>query len=208
MLYERVKEKIISGQYPAGVSLRQDALAKDFGTSRIPVREALFMLEGDGLVEFKPHKGAVVRPLSIKEVSELFRLRALLECDLLRQALPHMTEQDLTRAKEALIAYDKAVASGKNIARWFRLNWLFHEALYQPADTPITLNMVKLLHDNTDRYQRIQMTLSGAQPRAHNEHQELLEACDARQNEKAIALLEKHLLEGGHRVTDFLESSD
>lgn len=166
------------------------------------------MLEGDGLVEFKPHKGAVVRPLSIKEVSELFRLRALLECDLLRQALPRMTEKDIETAEAALIAYDKAVASGKNIARWFKLNWVFHEALYNPANTLITLKMVKSLHDNTDRYQRIQMMLSDAQPRAHNEHQELLEACRHKQPELAVQLLEKHLLEGGRRVTDFLEKSE
>ncbi len=172
------------------------------------MREALFLLEGDGLVEFKPHKGAVVRPLSIKEVAELFRLRALLECDLLRRALSHMSEADFGRAEKALADYDRAVASGRNIARWFRLNWLFHAAIYGPADAPITLDMVKSLHDNTDRYQRIQMTLDGARPRAHNEHQELLQACRDRHDGKAVKLLERHLLEGGRRVTDFLENAN
>lgn len=76
-----MKERIFSGEYKEGFSPRQEALAKDLGTSRISVREALFLLEGDGLVEFKPHKGAVVKSLTIEDLKELFHLRALLEWD-------------------------------------------------------------------------------------------------------------------------------
>lgn len=163
------------------------------------------MLEGEGLVELKPHKGAVVKPLSVKEVSELFHLRALLEGDLLLQAIPNMTEEDLECAEKALDNYDRAVASGRNIARWFKLNWLFHAAIYSPADTPIALGIVQSLHANTDRYQRIRMTLHGAAPRSHNEHLDILMACRARQSDDAVRLMRRHILEGGRQVIEFLE---
>lgn len=198
----------MSGHYPASSSLRQDALAKDFGTSRIPVREALFLLEGDGLIEFKPHKGAVVKPLSVDEASELFHLRAVLEGDLLRRAIPNMTEDDLIQAGKALVDYDRAVFSGKNIGRWFQLNWLFHSAIYHPARSDITLNIVKSLHANTDRYQRIQIRLQGAAPRAHNQHLEILEHCRKKQIGKAVDLMEMHILDAGHQVTDFLNKDN
>ncbi|WP_338045714.1 GntR family transcriptional regulator [Paremcibacter congregatus] len=207
-LYEQVKEKIISGTYPANQPLRQDALAKEYGISRIPVREALFMLEGDGLVEFRPHKGAVVKPLCRREVEELFHLRALLEGDLLQRSIPKMTDTDLTYAAQALTAYDGVVGSARQSVKWFQLNWDFHAALYTPADQPLALQLIQSLHANTDRYQRIQMSLRGSVPRAHNEHLEILNACRAGQVDEAVRLTRAHILESGRQVQDFLTASE
>ncbi len=99
---ERLRERILHGDYPEGAPLRQDALAAELGVSRIPVREALRQLEAEGLVTFSPHVGAVVSSLSLAEIKELFDLRALLESELLRRAIPHMHEDDLARAAGVL----------------------------------------------------------------------------------------------------------
>jgi len=166
------------------------------------------MLEADGLVDIKPHKGAVVKPLSLDEIDELFYLRSILESDLLKRATPNMTDENFAEAQNALENYDRIVASGKNMAKWSKLNWKFHAALYGPAAKPISLHLVKSLHDNTDRYQRIKMMLRGAAPRAHNEHLEILQACQARQSEKAAQLMKQHILKGAEQVADFLKSPD
>ena len=75
---DRLREQILSSAYPAGTQLRQDALAASFGVSRIPVREALFQLEAEGLLQMVPHKGAVVTELSPEEVNDIFDLRVML----------------------------------------------------------------------------------------------------------------------------------
>src|SRR5947209_10797712 len=102
MTVEALRERILRGDLPEGEPLRQDALADELGVSRIPVREALRQLEAEGLVTFSPHRGAVVSSLSLEEISELFELRAEIECDLVCRAIPNMTKEQLDRATEVL----------------------------------------------------------------------------------------------------------
>src|SRR5688500_5046311 len=122
---EEMRERILRGEYPEGSALRQDALANDLGVSRIPVREALRQLEVEGLVTFSPHAGAVVSTLSLDEIAELFELRAMLEADVMRKAVPNLTRDDLDRAATILEAYDAAFEEG-DVSEWGALNWEFH----------------------------------------------------------------------------------
>src|SRR5689334_1088150 len=85
MTADAIRERILRGVYPEGKPLRQDAIGVELGVSRIPVREALRQLEAEGLVTFNPHRGAVVSTLSLKQISELFELRAEIEGDLIRR---------------------------------------------------------------------------------------------------------------------------
>ncbi|HTN98462.1 MAG TPA: GntR family transcriptional regulator, partial [Nordella sp.] len=91
---DALRRRILDGEFAAGAQLRQDSLAKEFGVSRIPIREALLQLDAEGLVKILPHRGAVVSELSVAEIKELFDLRALLEPRLLRLSAPHLTEKD------------------------------------------------------------------------------------------------------------------
>src|SRR5215831_10103884 len=88
MTADAIRERILRGLYPEGKPLRQDAIGVELGVSRIPVREALRQLEAEGLVTFNPHRGAIVSTLSLKQISELFELRAEIEGDLIRRAVP------------------------------------------------------------------------------------------------------------------------
>src|SRR5690242_1059768 len=106
---QAIRERILSGAYAEGDPLRQDAIAAELGVSRIPVREALRQLEVEGLVTFSPHRGAVVSTLSLKQIRELFELRADIEGDLIVRAVPHMSEEDDDRAEEILDAYEVAL---------------------------------------------------------------------------------------------------
>src|SRR3546814_9117074 len=92
----------LSGERPDGTPLRQDALAENMSTSRIPVREALSRLESEGLVASFPHRGYVVTGLSRAEIEELFDLRSLLEPELIRFAIPRLEARDLDRKSTSL----------------------------------------------------------------------------------------------------------
>jgi len=84
---DKLREKILNGELREGQQLRQDAIAAELRVSRIPVREALRQLEAEGLVTIIPHRGAVVSALSLEEIEELFEIRAVLECHILRKAM-------------------------------------------------------------------------------------------------------------------------
>ena len=122
---EALRLAISLGEFAPGFQLRQDELAERFGTSRIPVREALKQLEAQGFVTFLANRGAVVSDLSIDEVVELLEIRIALECHALRLSIPAMGEMDLDDANKILRSYDKEPDPEK----WGAFNWRFHETL-------------------------------------------------------------------------------
>lgn len=203
MTLDALRERILHGVYPEGEPLRQDAIAEELGVSRIPVREALRQLEAEGLVTFNPHRGAVVSTLSLREIEELFELRADIEVDLLRRAMPNVATEDVTRAKEILDAYEAALRAG-DIASWGALNWQFHSTIYAPSDRQLTLGFAQKLHQHCDRYLRMQLALTHGESRASEQHRAILSAVRKRDTQRACALLRSHIVGAGRSLHDFL----
>ena len=186
---EILRQRILTGDLKSGQPIRQEQIAQELGVSRIPLREALKQLEAEGFVTIEPHKGAVVSTLSLAEVEELFELRIHLESWLLRDAIPRMREADFAQL-DALIDESRVP---DNLAHWGDINWRLHEAMYRPAGKPISLRFLKRIHDNLDRYLRLQITLTQDWDRAHGDHQQLIELSRAGDTETAVAVLERHI---------------
>ncbi len=200
-----IRERILSGTYPEGEPLRQDAVADELGVSRIPVREALRQLEAEGLVSFHPHRGAVVSSLSLDEIEEVFSLRAVVESSLLRTAVPRLQADDLARAEEVLTRYDQALAA-HDVVTYGELNWQFHSTLYAPAERPITMGIVQRLHQQADRYLRMQLALTHSENRASQEHGAILEAARRHEVDEAATLLKRHIRGAGRLLVKFLRA--
>jgi DNA-binding GntR family transcriptional regulator len=203
MTLEAIRGRILSGAYPEGEPLRQDAIAEEMGVSRIPIREALRQLEAEGLVIFNPHRGAVVSSLSLDEIEEVFELRADIETGLLRHAIPLLDDESLARAAEVLGRYERALRA-RDVLAYGELNWQFHSTLYDPADRPVTLGIVQRLHQQADRYLRMQLALTHGENRANEEHRAILDAAARHDGRKGAALLRAHILGAGHLLGDFL----
>jgi len=204
MTVQALRERILRGDYPDGEPLRQDALADELGVSRIPVREALRQLEAEGLVTFNPHRGAVVSTLSLEEIEELFELRADIECELLRRAIPSTTAPDLARATDVLDEFDAALDAGES-ERWGPLNWRFHSALYMPARRNLTMGVLQKLHQHSDRYFRMHVVLARGGARANLEHRQITDAVREQDVKTALGLLRKHILGAGQTLVELLE---
>jgi len=204
MVAEALREKILNGEIKAGEPLRQDAIAKSLNVSRIPVREALMQLEAQGLVTFIPHKGAVASELSISNIEELFELRALIEGEILFHALDNMTEAALDKAEKILAIFDDALETGSRVENWSELNYEFHSTLYNLANKPLTMEVIKSLNTSSDRYIRLQLLLTAGARKAEEEHQQLLELCRKRDKHAAVVLLRKHILEAGEAIKQVL----
>lgn len=202
-----LRERILGGEFKGGSQLRQDALAKDYDVSRIPVREALLTLESEGLVEFHAHRGAFTTELSVAAIRELFDLRVLLETYVLRYAIPKLSAADLDHAESILRQYDAALDSGSQIDNWSDYNFAFHHALYAPSDLPETLAMIGQLNTKSGRYIRMQLVYTREIEKAELEHRELLELARQGKVEDACQLLESHIKDAAEGIAAVLEKS-
>ena len=191
-IVEQLRQGILAGTHVAGSQLRQDALAAEFGVSRIPVREALFQLEAEGLVRIEPHKGAIVSEFSLAEIDDVFDLRVLLEPRLLRHSAPRLALADHTEIGALDEAFAAAIAS-QDVASWGELNARFHMALYRHAPQPRTLAIVQSLLQASDRYTRLQMNRAPVLARAGREHRKLLTLCRRGEIDAACGYLETHI---------------
>lgn len=201
---EKLRAMIIRGDVQEGEQLRQDAIAADFQVSRIPVREALRQLEAEGLIKIVAHRGAVVSALSPDEIEELFDIRALLECAVLKLSIPHLTDADFQKADGILQIYEKAL-SKEEVRSWGQLNSQFHSILYSRANRPHFMSIIKMINNNGDRYTRLQLYLTHALDRAKQEHRMLLELCRKRDTAGASELLEKHIHNAGRMLKEFVK---
>jgi len=189
IVFEALRKAIIEGELQDGEPLRQDEIARMFNTSRIPVREAISRLEEQGLVKSQRYKGAVVAGLSLEEASEVFDFRALVECEVIRRAVPQMSPTLLAEAR----AYCEDFAASPNPMDWGDLNRKFHGALYSACALPYHISVVDNAMDRIDRYLRAQLVLSDGMERANIEHLAILEACEKGDAERAAALTLAHI---------------
>lgn len=192
MITDQLRQAILDGTHPAGVQLRQDALGEAYGVSRIPVREALFQLEAEGLVKIVPQKGAIVSELSLDEINDVFDLRVILEPRMLAQSAPDFTDDDFATLDDIQRRFEKAIAAG-NISEWGQLNADFHMAMYVRARQPRTQTIVTALLQTSDRYTRMQLSTTTAMGIAEKEHAELIALCRNRKIDDACRFLERHI---------------
>jgi DNA-binding GntR family transcriptional regulator len=202
---ERLREKILSGELREGEQLRQDAIATEFQISRIPVREALSHLAAEGLITIVANRGAVVSALPAEEIMELFETRAVLECHMLRFAIPNMTETDFRTAEDVLRNYEESLEKDSEVKSWGMLNWSFHSALYAPAKRPFMLAYAKALNINCDRYTRLHLVFTRDLHRAGRAHRELLEACKTGNPDVAAGAMWKHITEAGAELKEIIQ---
>ena len=196
LVFEAVRKAIIEGELYEGEPLRQDELARLFNTSRIPVREALTILEQQGLVKTVRFKGAVVAGHSLEEASEIFDFRALLEAEVIRQAVPNMTPKILQNARVAIEQFSKVT----DPMEYGDLNREFHETLYRASGLTYHMSLIVNSMDRIDRHLRAQLVISEGTKRANLEHLNILSACENGNAHLASQLTAEHILGAKHSL--------
>jgi len=201
-VFEALRRAIISGQLADGTPLRQEELARQFATSRIPVREALTRLEQHGLVTIKRYHGYTVAAHSRADIEEICRFRALIEGELIQRAVERMSPAALAEAKKRCQAFAKE----SDVARWNDLTRDFHRALYEQAQMPYHLQAVVEALDKTERYlvDQLQLTVDGRK-QARDEHQAILDACVAGDGKAAAKLTRLHILGACERFGAYMD---
>lgn len=186
-----LRREIASGRLAPGAQLVQEDIAQRYGVSRVPVREALRILEGEGQLTYHAHRGYFVALLSVDDLDEVYRLRELLETEALRQAVLAVTDDDIVELKVQLARMEEASAAA-DVTRLTQENRSFHFAMFGLADSPRLERLIRLLWDATDAYRAVYFIEGENRARVQAEHQGMVEALAARDATALIAVQDSH----------------
>jgi DNA-binding GntR family transcriptional regulator len=189
---DRLREDILAGRLEPGTELSEVALAKDFGTSRGPLREALGRLASEGLVTITPRRGAVVAQLSREEFIDAYQVREALETLAVRLAVPLMSDAEIAHLRELCELMDRA-ARANEVRVFFDTNNSFHEALVRGSRNRKLHDVHRMLVGQMVPYLPRSLELRGNLQQSVAEHHAILAAIEERDAERAAALLAEHI---------------
>ncbi len=182
---------ITAGRLRPGQQIVQDALAVQFGVSRVPLREALKILEGEGQVTYVAHRGYFVTELSLSDLIEVYRIREILESEAVRIAVPQMTAEDIHRLEKAERDVQAAADIGDVVAMT-SANRRLHFAILDACALPRLVWLIRLLWDATEVYRSVYYNEAHNREMVHSEHQALASAIRAGDAATALVVLAEH----------------
>lgn len=186
-----LREAILAGDFPPGTWLRQDDIAARFATSRLPVREALRILEAEGLTALSPNRGARIPTLEFHEVNTYYRMRERLEPLTLIESLPNLLEEQIA----LLESLQAEIEGNRDAARFLALDRQFHLASYAGGSSEQLMSATVRLWNATQHYRRALMPVEGPDQASivNAEHRLLLDAIRRRDAEDAERYLTGHI---------------
>lgn len=183
-----LRERIVRGDLPPGTRLVERTLAESLGVSRVPVRDALNLLKGEGFVTEESRRGVVVTRLSSRDVEELFEVRLALEVLAVRLASERADEADLRRLGE-ILAESKAAIRARDTQRLNHANEDFHDAIIAMAHN----HLLTSLHEPLMGRLHWLLRQNEEPVPLHAEHEQLYRAISSRDPEQATAASRAHI---------------
>jgi len=199
-----LRDRIAGGALRPDDRIGQEQIAFELGSSVIPVREALKILEAEGQVIYAPRRGYHVARLGLKDLVEAYRIRRLLEDEAVRVAVPRLTPDDLGRLDEAIADVEHAGAAGDVLAM-AAANRRFHFTVFDAADMPRLINFIRMLWQSTDPYRSRYYAEPASRQLVDAEHRAVLAALQTRDAEAVVALLRAHRDHAVEGLTRVLE---
>lgn len=191
----RLRDRILTGELEPGTKLNQADLAQDLGMSRIPVRDAIRALATEGLVTHDPRRTAVVTPLSLDDLAELYELRIAVEPHASVVALPHLGEEELSSMTHHLAV----MGESEDSSGWLEAHDRFHASLYHLSARPRMVALLDRARAQTRRYTWIRLDRNATEIAA--EHDLILSAVRRGDARSLRAMLEAHLTSGFESVS-------
>jgi DNA-binding GntR family transcriptional regulator len=190
VIHRALREAILSNEIAAGAELSQARVARDFGVSRSPVREAFRLLEREGLLHSEVNQRARVAPFSIEDLEQLYAVRIVNEALAVALSVPLFTPAELDQLDAALARMDEL--AGVDVADWEVVHAGFHRLLACHAGERLQ-RLTEQCIEYAERYRRVYVTQPRAWTVGATEHREIVEACKARDAPLAAARLARHL---------------
>lgn len=194
---DKIRTDIIKGVFKSGERLVEPKLAKNLGISRTPIREALRQLEGEGFIEIVPRRGAIVKELTIKDIDDLYAIKANLEGLAARQATVNLTEEEL----ESLIMINKkfreiAEKNPEVTDEYMKDNIDFHNIFIGASRNDRLVDILDGLSKNFQRLKTMLVSDSGRAAMAAKEHKAIIDAFVSRDPDEAEKSVRNHIISG------------
>jgi DNA-binding GntR family transcriptional regulator len=205
--YSWLRESIQSGALPPGSELRQERIAKKFGISRVPIREAMSRLQAEGLIELRPRRGFAVKSLDVAEIVEIFELRMVIEEHAMVTATVMRSERDVAEVEAILNRMGELDKTGSTyLSQWPELNRQFHVRLIASANRERLSKIVANLSDAVEPYIRLESHLTGEVEQAELQHLAIFEAFRLGDAERAGRLSRDHCASTMYRLIGNLKN--
>lgn len=187
---DELRRRILVGDVPPGQPIRPDQVAAELHVSRVPVREALKILEGEGQVQYRAHHGYALAELRRDDLVEIYRIRELLEDEAARAALPRLSARDLATMEAAcdeMEAFGSAAVAAMAVA-----NRRFHLTLLEASGMPHLLHHIRLLWNASDHYRSVYYLDETHRAGVNDDHRRILAAAASGEVDGSLALLDAH----------------
>jgi DNA-binding GntR family transcriptional regulator len=200
---DRLRDEIGLGVLAPGTKLRQSELARRFGVSTTPVREALASLEAEALVRIDAHRGAVVSAPTLDDMSQCFAIRRALEPLAAAEAAPRLVEAELAALQDLI----DTMRATDELSEWVELNDRFHMRLYAASCNERLQEIIESLRKSSRYYIRLFVENGLQTQAADDDHQAILDACRSRNPVRVRSLTQRHVDQTRRGVTEFLRKS-
>ena len=191
---DALRQAIRDGILPPGERLMEIPLAEELGVSRTPIREAIRILEQEGFIVMIPRRGTYVADMSLKDVTEVFELRSILEELAAELAAERITNQEIEALEQHLVEIGNYM-NEKNLDKVVQADILFHEILYKASRNDRLVEMIHNLREQTLRFRTLSMSQTGRLAKTWDEHRQLVEAISDRDVERARQIARIHMEE-------------
>lgn len=195
VVFETLRDAIITQVLKPGERLMEIQLADEMGVSRTPVREAIRKLELEGLVVMVPRKGAYVAGVSMKDIHEVYEVRAALEMLAVSLAAERITDEELDALERQVLRESEAETELDENAldNIIYIDSTFHDIIYQAAHNQRLVQFVNILQEQLQRFRAASLSRPGRSKTALDEHKQIVEALAERNGELAAKLAKEHI---------------
>jgi DNA-binding GntR family transcriptional regulator len=188
---DALRKAILDRDLRPGERVRQEEVARRLGVSVIPVREALRVLAGEGQVTYRSRQGYVVSELGIGDLAEIYRVRAVLEAEAIREAMPRLAPEVVDDVEAGFAEVGTALAAGR-IGEAMVANRGAHFRLFEAARMPILVRHIRMLWDSTEAYRALYYGEGGRAERVDRGHRDIVAALRRGDADAVVALLDEH----------------
>lgn len=207
VVFNTLREAILKGELKPGERLMELQLASKLGVSRTPIREAIRMLELEGLAVTVPRKGAEVAKMTEKDMEDVLQIRKALDELAVGLACDNIQESDLEELQNALKNFE-ASTRGHDVKKIAQADVEFHDAIYQLANNPKLVNMLNNLREQMYRYRVEYLKNEDMYPTLIREHEEIFECLKKKDREGVVRIMGSHVVNQEVRVKNIIREQD
>lgn len=193
VVFDTLRRAILKGELKPGERLMELQLAARLGVSRTPIREAIRMLELEGLAVTVPRRGAQVAKMTEKDMEDVLQIRRALDELAVQLACDKMTDGQLQTLRRALKDFEDSTKSG-DVEKVAQADVAFHDAIYQAADNPKLMNILGNLREQMYRYRVEHLKDEATYPALIAEHQEIYKGFAHRDKEALVKAMARHIM--------------